>query len=87
MERPAPITGGWLPANPSDRLAWLEGLIDSTKKKERDGKLEEENDKIKALRKLIQENAVLSMLFTSMFDEIPYTVRLNPVGGEYKVCL
>jgi len=88
QRRPAPITGGWLPSDPKDRLNWLEDFLKDISEKRRKGgrsKPAEYKQSIKELKALIEDSAELSMLFRSMFDEIPYNHRFDPIGNEYNI--
>jgi len=80
--RPDPITGSWLPSHPADRLQWLDNFLKEKKahRKSNNGP----TPCIENLKNLVENSAVLSMLFRSIFDEIPYNYyRHDPTGKEY----
>jgi hypothetical protein len=86
-KRPSPITGGWLPENPRDRLLWLDRFIKKHKKKRRRTPNRDRayHPCIQNLKKLIENSAQLSMLFREMFEEIPYSQRYDSLGHRYNV--
>ena len=90
QKRPAPITGGWLPSDPSDRLGWLEDFLKDIEKERSHGGFKAAKplkQSVQELKDLIEDSAELSMLFRFMLEEIPFSHRLDPIGNEYKVSL
>jgi len=88
-KRPNPVTGGWLPSNRNESLIWLNDFLNGIEKNRQTHYGFQEpkvyKPSVQALKDLIEESAELSMHFKSMFDEIPYDHRIDPVGNEYKV--
>jgi phosphatidylserine decarboxylase len=85
-KRPSPITGGWLPNDPKKRSRWLAHFLRDVEKnrQQRAGTLALKQS-VQDLKDLIEDSAQLSMLFRSMFEEIPFSHRFDPVGGEYNI--
>jgi len=86
--RPTTITGGWLPADPTDRLIWLrEFSKDIEKERSEDGCRTHKtlNPSVQELKNLIEDDPELSMLFCTMFDEVQHTRRVDSMGEFYDV--
>ena len=77
------LSGGWLCTDPKDRRKWLSELCDEVDMSRSDDTL---HPVIQELKALIEDRAELSMLFREMFNEIPFSLRYDPVGNQYTVC-
>jgi hypothetical protein len=90
--KPSPLTGGWLPENSGDRLEFIGKIIDHINKNQGDVPILRPGEtpvykhkSIKDLHALIEDSALLSMLFRSMFEEIPFSHRFDVLGRRYDV--
>ena len=91
ITKPSPITGGWLPENPKDRIRFLKGIIREGREERAKTRGKKEIDPtkwdpvIQDLKNTIEDSAQLAMFFQSMFDEIPFSHRYDAVGDAYDV--
>ncbi|KAK7461444.1 hypothetical protein VKT23_008622 [Stygiomarasmius scandens] len=88
LKKPCPVTGGWLPQSPQARIDFLKVILDEGReyrKHHKLGAVEELDPTVADLKNLIEDSAQLSMLFKSMFEEIPFSHRNDPIGKAYNI--